>query len=150
MNVNKPLKPNLLNLEFEKKVIRTLSSNQVDYWAPVKKESKNFYQNYIRKNIYLVILIVIIIILLIYRYFTTKKKRETNKIEQILEKEPYVNQYIDPSPYTDLLLELYNQDKEKAIEPKIKGSRLKSVSNPKFAYPMYPYTKGGTLSPSKR
>ena len=51
-----------------------------------------------------------------------------------------------------MLLNLYNQQKEDAREPRIKhfNSRMQPVprQGPKFAYPMYPYAKGGSLAPS--
>ena len=53
--------------------------------------------------------------------------------------------------YTRLLMYLYEQQKDSMREPihKNYSSRMKPAKTigPKFAYPMYPYAKGGTLTP---
>lgn len=169
MYKNKRLKPKLLDPIIEKKIIKTLKPPQEDYWAPTKNSFQSFFQNYIRPNVYLIIFIIIICLLLLYRYRVIKNDRENklNKIQPAPAQNymsnninfrhnsnvsiPLERNYTDEE-YADLLLHLYNQQKEDAREPKIKhfNNRMMPVSKqvPKLAYPLYPYSKGGTLAPS--
>ena len=58
----------------------------------------------------------------------------------------------DVDDYTKLLMYLYEKQKDSLREPihKNYSDRMKParITEPKFAYPIYPYTKGGSLSPS--
>jgi hypothetical protein len=162
MNNNKRLKPNLLDPIIEKKIIKTLKPPQEDYWAPTKSSFQSFYKNYIRSNMMLVIFIIIIIMFLIYRYRVTKRERETKQLEKIYENMYHTERSVIPekqqaiqlpkndvNEYTNLLLALYNQQKENLREPNIKkfNDRMNPALNngPKFAYPMYPYAEGGSF-----
>ena len=161
MNNNKHLKPNLIDPLIERKIIKTLKPQENDYWKPAKSGFKSFFEVYIKPNIALVVIIVIIIIFLIYRYRIIQKEREAREVEIAYKKmygiETSTNDQEKQQPnnknniqqknaaeineYTDLLLQLYNQQKEKLREPRIKNQA-------KFAYPMYPYAQGGSLAPS--
>ena len=159
MNNNKHLKPNLIDPLIERKIMKTLKPPENDYWKPAKSSFKSFFEVYVKPNIGLVIMIVIIIIFLIYRYRIIQKEREARELEMTYKKiygiEIPVNNQIQQNnqnkiqqkntaeinEYTDLLLQLYNQQKEKLREPRIKNQT-------KFAYPMYPYAQGGSLAPS--
>jgi hypothetical protein len=156
MNTNKYLKPNLLDPIIEKKIIKTLKPQVEDYWAPTKNGFRTFYENYIRPNYFLIIFIVLILLFLIYRYRIIKKRRENTEPDKDFISPPNKintnsgnnknspNKDIDE--YTKLLMHMYNQQKEEMREPPIK--HLNDNTNPKFAYPMYPYAQGGTLAPS--
>jgi len=67
--------------------------------------------------------------------------------------------------YANMVLNVYNEQKEESREPrlkkinermkpaKIKGSNTDSIKRqpgPRFAYPIYPYAKGGILTPAGR
>ncbi|XWV24833.1 mg596 protein [Tupanvirus deep ocean] len=171
MNNNKHLKPNLLDPIIEKKIIKTLKPPNHDYWAPAKSGVKSFFENYIKPNIGLVIFIIIIILFLIYRYRVIKKDREAKEIEKFykntygidINQENNDNQIKLQDPihikdsipldknsqdYTNLLLYLYNQQKESSREPQLKKYNNKTMTNTKLAYPMYPYARGGSLAPA--
>ena len=168
MNNNKRLKPNLLDPLIEKKIIKTLKPQKDDYWEPTKKSFHSFYQNYIKPNMSLVIFVIVIILFLIYRYRVIKKEREIKQTEKIHE-----NMYVIPkgnnvlhyrdqnsediNEYTKMIMHLYNQQKENMREPDNRNNitnrtnrtnRNSKLNEPKFAYPMYPYAKGGLLAPS--
>ncbi|XWV26080.1 hypothetical protein QJ857_gp1000 [Tupanvirus soda lake] len=171
MNNNKHLKPNLLDPIMEKKIIKTLKPPNHDYWAPAKSGVKSFFENYIKPNIGLVILIIVVILFLIYRYRVIKKDREAKEVEKIY-KNIYgidmkqTNDNIQTTPqdtysvkdtqsldknsqdYANLLLYLYNQQKESSREPQLKKYNNRMASTPKLAYPMYPYASGGSLAPA--
>lgn len=155
MNNNKHLKPKLLDPIIEKKIIKTLKPVKEDYWAPTKNGFRTAYENYIRPNFFLVFFIILIILFLIYRYRIISNRRQIAKIEKSLDtldgsqvssytidKKNHSNTNNDN--YTELLLYLYNDQKEKMREPPTKSNNI----SPKFAYPMYPYARGGSLSPS--
>ncbi len=156
MNNNKHLKPKLLDPIIEKKIIKTLNPVKEDYWEPTKNGFRSAYENYIKPNFLLVFFIIIVILFLIYRYRIIRNRRElveTEKKYKITDNMPSQSSIIDnknqnQSEYasdeqTQLLLHLYNKQKEKMREPPIKNSK-----SPQFAYPMYPYGHGGTLTPS--
>ncbi len=157
MNINKRLRPNLLDPVIEKKIIKTLKPIQPDYWAPTKNKIQSIYLNFIKPNIFLLLFIFFIILLLIYRYQTTKKDREKRELEknyENLDDDNKNNSIKNKMPkkeineYTNLLLQLYNHQKENLREPLAKkSSKSKYTMSPKHAYPMYPYD-GGSLAPS--
>lgn len=179
MNNYKHLKPNLLDPIIRKKIMKTLNPPRQDYWAPAKLNCRSFYENYMKPNVGLVIVIIIIILFLLYRYRVIKKERDNRELEKILETdEPLLssiqvvtNNSGPPAKiqnqkntaknlskkelddYTNLVLQLYGQEKEKLREPSPRYNHSNAghnQSSPKFAYPMYPYAKGGTLAPSGR
>lgn len=132
MNINKRLKPNLIDPIMEQKIIKTLKP--ADYWAPTKNVLHDFYKDYIKPNIILIIIIIFICMLLFYRYWTIKNERinEPSKKPQPILKYQTLNKN-----QSDLLLEYYYKQKEASLEPKPKSMQL--------AYPLYPYSQGGTL-----
>jgi hypothetical protein len=150
MNNYKHLKPNLLDPIIKKKIIKTLKLPVNDYWAPVKSGLKSFIENYIKPNIGLVVFIILIIIFLIYRYRTIKEEKKntygTNAPPENKKQLHSDTNGHETNEYTDLLLQLYNSQKENLREPPIKQNR--HIATTKFAYPMYPYAQGGTLAPS--
>lgn len=151
MNRDKRLKPNLVDHVLEKKIIKTLNPPKEDYWAPTKNIFQNFYQNYIKPNISVVIFIIIILLLLLYRYKTTQTRRTKRQNEYVNDnqlKHNFEDTNIN-NDYTKLLLSSYNQQKEILREPKINViNQTKNTSG--LAYPVYPHTGGGKLIPSKR
>ncbi|AGC02053.1 hypothetical protein H012_gp406 [Acanthamoeba polyphaga moumouvirus] len=148
--MNKQIKPNLVDPILQKKIFKTLNPPVEDYWAPTKNSFQNFYKNFIRPNIFLIIFIIILALLLYYRYRVVKTEREQRELEKIYNgnnnNNNNNNKNIDVDDliekYQDVLLYLYNQQKENMREPKIK----KQNSPENFAYPVYPYK--GSLSPS--
>lgn len=162
MNHNKRLKPKLLDPILQKKIIKTLKPPKEDYWAPTKNVFQIFYQDYIKPNIYLILFIILICILLLYRYRMTQREREKNNTVVVnhYHTEPTKNsvdtnilpelvQNQTVNTYTDIVMNAYNQQKEDLREPLISRKETDS-KGPKFAYPMYPYAKGGTLTPSTK
>ena len=165
MNNNKRLKPNLVDPIMSKRIIKTLAPEKPDYWAPTKNGLRSFYNNFIKKNIAFVIIVILFILFLIHRYRSIKKDRDDKIIENIdadvmCPPVPVVNtntsinssgkkKDASTDEYTKLLLQYYNYEKESAREPVIKkfSNRMNPAPGPKLAYPMYPYTKGGTLLP---
>lgn len=183
MNYNKHIRPNLLDETLKHKIMKTLNPPKEDYWAPTKNIFQKFYQNFIKPNIYLVIFIIIVLILLLYRYRVTKYNRNKNETFSSLQNyeinyeiNPEINQtdktnqqinYLinqtcqpdqfdqpNVSEYSEAIMNIYQQQKEKLREAAIKNKTKKNSSPNKqrlnFAYPMYPYVKGGTLTPSVR
>lgn len=161
MNNNKRLKPNLVDPIMSKRIIKTLAPEKPDYWAPTKNSLRSFYNNFIKKNVAFVIIVIFFILFLIYRYRSIKKDREEKFIENIdtsancpvvSDTNKNFSEKKNDAPmdeYTKLLLQYYNYEKESAREPVIKkfSNRMNPAPGPKLAYPMYPYTKGGTLLP---
>lgn len=141
---NKRLKPNLLDPAIEKRIIKTLRPEQEDYWEPTKNTFQSIYSDYIQPNIYFVIFLVLVFLLLLYRYRIIQKNRNENYYEQPIIQPPVVN---------NNFIDLYNMEKEQLMDMEInKGKKGKKdiFSTParKVAYPMYPYSDGGTLVPS--
>ncbi|BCS83276.1 hypothetical protein QLL95_gp0847 [Cotonvirus japonicus] len=154
MSMNNNLQPKLLDPELQKKIAIALKPPQEDYWAPTKSGFQKFYHNFIKPNMFLLIFILIIIILLFYRYRSVKH----NRISQDKLNQPHENMYDihetlntsinktdvkltkqETEDYKKILLYLYDLNKEKLREPPLKNNN--------FAYPMYPYHKGGSLKP---
>lgn len=157
MYKNKYLKPNLVDPFIEEKIIKTLKPQPMeDYWAPTKNSIHSFYIDYIIPNIYIIIFIIIILILLVYRYRTIKNEREEKLIvmqyKYPKQNKPVAENTREVQEKVDLLIKLYNEQKENSREPRIKdiNPRMEpaNIKSPKLAYPMYPYTKGGVLTPS--
>lgn len=157
---NKLPKPNLIDPIIRKRIMKTLMPEKPDYWGPTRNSFRSFYNNIIKQNIPLVIFVIFIILFLIYRYRATKRERNEKTISDeqnvpLVATPPLGKQNADrkPDPSTDeyakLLLQYYNQEKESAREPVIKkfSTRMDPAPGPKLAYPMYPYTKGGSLLP---
>jgi hypothetical protein len=123
------IKPNLLDSHLEKKIIKTLKSNEEHYWEPTKNTLKSFYQKVIKPHYILVTLILVIIIFLFYRYRNTKKQKKNGK-----KKKDDNSQYFYEDYYDQLR------------EPKIPKAKMVTGLNNgnQQAYPIYPYG-GGTL-----
>lgn len=143
MNHKQKIKPNLLDPLIEKKIMKTLVQPKDDYWEPAKITANTFYHDYIKKNVWVVIIIILLILFLIYRYRSVKKEREIKRLNeqytqstQSTPKEPDIS-YDD---YVELLMELYQQQKENMLEPTIHRTK-----EHKRAYPIYPNTNGGSL-----
>ena len=159
MNNNKRLKPNLIDPLIGKKIVRTLKPPQEDYWAPTKNSFQTIYQKYIKPNTVLIILLVIFLIWLFWRYRLIKNQRQISPSKLVTPANDLVKQTLcsgdvqeNTNEYANLLLQLYNQQKEQTREPRVKqfNNRVQpaKIDQPKFAYPMYPYAKGGSLAPS--
>lgn len=176
MNINKHFKPNLLDPIVKKRIVKAMNPPKDDYWAPTKTTARSFYQNYIKSNIGFFIVLVIFILFLFYRYRIIRKNRVTSEIEKtyklqddpnviIYNTEPKIEHEFNQPPkkdihisqkdmdeYAQLLMYLYEQQKDSLREPinKNYSSRMKPAkpNGPKFAYPVYPYANGGTLTPS--
>ena len=162
MNINKRLKPNLVDPIIGQKILKTLKPPKEDYWEPTRNVAKSFYNDYIKPNFGLIIFIIIIIILLIYRYRVIKSDRENksntkqpansahqNNVRQNNEQQKNTDQNLED--YSKLLIQYYNQQKENSREPKIKNfnNRMQPIQpGSKLAYPMYAYVPGGSLAPS--
>jgi hypothetical protein len=161
MNNSKRLKPNLLDPDIEKKIIRTLKPPKEDYWGPTKNMFQIFWFDYIVPNKYLVLFIIFIILVLIYRYQIIRKNRinpnQSSQQQQIQTPSCSTNSNIkNANDEADLLLYAYNKQKEASIEPQPIKQNMRSNhksygyerKKSGFAYPMYPYVKGGSLAPS--
>lgn len=75
MNVDKRIKPALVDPIIRQKIIKTIKPSKVNYWAPTKNTAEYFYEDYIRPNLFSVILIGIFVMILIYRYAMTQKDK---------------------------------------------------------------------------
>ena len=170
MNINKRLKPDLLDPKYKDKITRTLTKPQRDYWKPTKNFFQSIYENYIQPNIYFFILLIIIIILLLCRYRMIQNQRieEAFRIEQDVS----VSQQVNSATMSDIAMDIYRRSKEDATEPRIKiekntsrvewatpektfaqlqnAAAKKPLNKPQFAYPIYPYAKGTLLPPTAR
>ena len=144
----KHIKPDLLDTVIGKKIIKTLKPPADDYWEPTRNGLASAWDNYIRPNIWFIVGVVVIIVFLIYRYRSIKAEREAQKVADIYKSYygPYVgpngrrlpnfssnsnmpenwspSEYIPGRPktsmdqYADMVLEIYNYQKENAREPK--------------------------------
>lgn len=160
---HKRLKPNLVDPILQQKLMKTLAPPKEDYWAPTKNIFQIAYQDYIKPNIWLIILVIILLLLLLYRYRTIQNSRykendkssinnlntsyTTNQtvVEPINQKKQRNNSI---NEYAELVMSAYTQQKEDLREPPIIKNNRQFQSNKKnssFAYPMYPYIKGGSL-----
>jgi|SRR5271154_4061104 len=169
MNKNNRLKPNLLDPIIKQKIIKTLNPVKEDYWEPTKNIFQTFYQKYIRPNIYLILFIIFILLVLLYRYRVIQKDRQKNTemANEMPDNEMPNNESNEINDYTNLIMTAYNQQKEDSREPPIKKfservepapiktnlknnlkNNLKKNQMPRFAYPIYPYAKGGSLAPA--
>jgi hypothetical protein len=148
MNI-KPLKPNLVDPIMTQKIVKTLKPPTEDYWGPTKNLAQNFYQRFIKPNIYLLLFILLIIIILLFRYRSIKLERENREYMEAMyprqvqsQVSPYTPSYLANSappylpngnfsnslahgnifnlPDTDMAMLLYEQQKELLREPKSK------------------------------
>lgn len=152
MNNNKIMKPNLVDPNIEKKIIKTLNNQNEDYWQPTKNTCKEIYFKFIKKNFPFIIFMILFIMFLIYRYRTVKLNK-LNKLNFISNQNNMSSQnniyqnHIEK--YSNIVLEEYNKQYEKIREPKVKKkfiNKTESDNKLKLAYPMYPYSNG-TLKP---
>jgi hypothetical protein len=124
MNIDKRIKPALVDPLIRQKIIKTIKPSKINYWAPTKNTAQYFYEDYIRPNLFSVVLIGIFLMILIYRYTLTQKDkllREFNNEEKV------------KNPDLDMAMFLYNYQKEMSLEP---GSK---IDKKKISYPIYPY-----------
>ena len=70
----KQLRPNLIETELNRKIVKTL--NYDERWDPTKKFIIDTYNNYIKPHQAIIIFIFFIILFLLYRYRYTMNKRE--------------------------------------------------------------------------
>jgi hypothetical protein len=169
MNINQRLKPNLVDPKYKAKISRTLNPPQNDYWKPTKNVAQTIWADYIRPNVWFFVFLVFVLVLLLYRYRTIQNQRMEESF--ITEPKPEINLDEKLLDYSDVALDIYHHQKECAVEPKTntnsKKSRVKWATpaneqgqwgqqtqqaqlappNPKIAYPMFGYSKGGTLIP---
>lgn len=152
MNINKKLKPNLVDPKYRAKIGKTLNPPEDDYWKPTKNVAQTIYADYVRPNIWLFVLILAFLIFLLYRYRIIQNQR----VEENLRSKKTQENYSPQNPtidYSDIALHIYNQQKEKSTEPKVNTKRNTDRVNwaqPRdtFAYPIFPNTPGGTLIPN--
>ena len=161
MNNNKCIRPNLLDPIMKKKIIKTLNPPVEDYWAPTKSGAKSFIENYIKPNIGFFIFVILVILFLFYRYRVIKKGRERSELEnqlngEIIEPVPIQsNNIISTNDYSQLLMYLYEKQKDSLREPIHKNfsSRMlpakPHTQEAKLAYPIYPHAKA-TLTPKRK
>ena len=160
MNMNRRIKPNLIDPKITRKISRTINPPEKDYWGPTKSTAQAFYENYIKPNFYFFILVILFICFLIYRYRIVQDQRFES---EYIDMEQLPLEPAKPITYTDMLMDIYKTSKELSYEPKINTSkRTNRVEwaqgtnqndnlnrynqfQPKFAYPIYPYKKGGSL-----
>lgn len=135
--MEKHFKPNLVDPFLEKKIIKTLKPVEYDYWAPTKSTANSFWNKYGKKYILLWILLLSIFLFLLYRYRSVKMDRKKNKIN-----DNKTDNTMSNKEYSELLIKLYNKQKELMREPE---------SGPKnLAYPIYGNTNGGVLIPPSK
>ncbi len=177
MNMNKRLKPNLIDSKVTDKISRTINPPKKDYWKPTRNVLYVFYSDYVQPNFYFFLFVVTVLLFLLYRYRIVQDQRAEENFEtgtnhvgictdQFCENKPNykANSKTDVQLYSDAVLDIYNKSKELSLEPRVRTSKnndrvewapapgsksgSKSTSkSPKFAYPMFPFTKGGTLAP---
>jgi len=151
----KHLKPNLIDSTLRDKIIKTLNPPKEDYWAPTKTSVKSIFEKYIKPNYLFFLIILVLIFFLIYRYRIVKADREKAEMEKYYKSIQDTNS-LPPSSQVEqldtasILLHLYNLQKENMREPPLAKKDNNLQTEPNFAYPMYPYTKGGTLASSNR
>ena len=136
----KHIKPDLFDAMIGKKIIKTLKPPADDYWEPTRNGLSSVWENYIRPNIWFIVGVVVVLVFLIYRYRSIKAEREAQKVADVYKSYygPYVgpngrrlspenwspSEYIPGRPktsmdqYADMVLEIYNYQKENAREPK--------------------------------
>ena len=162
MNINKRLKPNLLDPKCKIKITRTLNPPREDYWKPTKNVLQTIYADYIRPNFYFFLCLGIFFVFLMYRYRVIQNQRLEEQFNLTQDTKVESNENI--ITYSDIALNIYNQQKEKSVEPRVntdipnnrvKWAPIKEVEpigpigsiGPQFAYPIFPYAKGGRLVP---
>lgn len=140
MNINKHIKPNLIDTKITNKISRTLNHPQKDYWKPTKNFLQKIYADWIEPNFYFFFFLFVIIILLLCRYRMIQNQRielmmsdpiyNENKINQNQDlSQNFVqntalnnNKSSDASP-ANILLNIYDKSKDLALEPKINTSK---------------------------
>lgn len=167
MNINKNLKPNLVDPKYRIKISKTLNPPKPDYWKPTKNVFQLIYSDYIWPNIWFFICVFVIILLLLYRYRTIQNQkleerfRATSNINPISKEDEIINilsnNDIRNVNYSDIAINAYTQQKEKSAEPRININKntnrinwaiVSETNQPGLAYPIFPNVKGGSLLPS--
>lgn len=113
------LKPKLLDPLLQRKIINTLNP-QTNNWILLKSASKDFYDNYIYKNMFLIILVLLLLLFLFYRYRITKLERT---------REMYYALYTPENNYSKQIINMYDLQKEYMREPEV-GKMSRRVINP--------------------
>jgi hypothetical protein len=166
MNINRKLKPDLVDQKFTNKISRTLNQPKKDYWKPTKNFFQQIYADWIEPNFYFFAFALFILLLLLCRYRMIQTERLE---EQMMEMSGYtspkanINTESDESQLANIVMGTYHKSKEMYVEPKINTNKYTDrvtwagtgtmpatapTTMPALAYPMYPYSKGGALLPA--
>lgn len=159
MNINKKLKPNLVDPKYRLKINKTLNPPKQDYWKPTKNVLQMVYSDYVLPNIWIIIFIFVILLLLLCRYRMVQNQKLEEAFKLVQDTQVRTDETIN---YSDIAINAYNQQKEKSAEPRINTTKNTNRVNwaptsqsniletlpSGLAYPMFPYVKGGTLLPS--
>lgn len=117
MNINKRIRPALVDSKITSKLVRTLKKPEVEHWKPVKNLLQTIYSDWIEPHSYFFICLALFIIFLLYRYRTIQNQ----KIEEEMMKEMGVSsEKSDYDRYTEMVLAAYNQQEKQRIEPMVK------------------------------
>ena len=135
MNDYKYIKPNLADPLLEKKIVKTLTPPNEDYWGPTRTGLNKFYHKFIKPNWGLVVVLILLACFLIYRYRYIKDIRDEQKIQMIYNKIntnniPYLYSYpiipkkelnlIDDKIAKNINYDITNKNDKKNIINKIK------------------------------
>jgi hypothetical protein len=154
MNINKRLKPNLVDSKFTDKITRTLTQPQRDYWKPAKNLLQRIYQDWIEPNFYFFVFLFAILLFLLCRYRMIQTERLEKEIAGDFYEAPKNSKDdVDLSAFSDMFIKEYTRSKEQSIEPSGAYTHQGGMSNVSqkdqgYAYPIYPYSKGGKLVPA--
>ena len=137
------LKPNLVDPSFKLKLDDKFKA-QGGVWDSTKSSITNFYNNYIKPNIWIIILVIVIIAILIYRYRVTKNRKEEEQINAQTE-DTSKTKTEKVEQYANLIMELRKRNMEESTEPLPETPKYPhNIIYPRressrFAYPVYPY-----------
>lgn len=160
---NKCSKPKLVDPILGKKIIKALNPPKADYWEPTKSGLKDFFDNWIRPNIYIVIIIIFFLLFLLYRYRVVKREKEIRELKKVYGSELGLEEDLSGSitgddeypvklnkqqaeQLSNILMSIQQEHKIYSHEPKT----YKKLLQKEKSYPIYPEAGGSLHSKRKK
>jgi len=121
MNINKRIRPALIDPKVTNKLVRTLRKPDGEQWKPVKNFLQSFYSDWVEPHSLFFICLALFVIFLLYRYRTIQnQKYEAEMMREMGINDQTPKEKSDYDKLSLLILEAYKQQGHDRIEPLVK------------------------------
>lgn len=118
-NINKRIRPSLVDPKITSKLVRTLKKPEGENWKPVKNLLQTFYADWIVPHWVFFACLGLFIIFLLYRYRTIQNQKMEYDLYKGMGLQPHTDQS-DYDKLSKLVLEAYKHQDIHGIEPRVK------------------------------